>query len=174
MQPGDRSEFARILVALSAIKPGKPLVEEAFELYFSALLDWPIEEFKAAANHLARSCQFMPNPFDFEQLRRTARPTAAEAWARAVEHAASSAYRDGPLGEEPTDTCVRALGGYVAIARCDEDKLHFLERRFCEHYEAKRDADEVRSVLPALAGPAPFAALAGRGSFTALTVDSDE
>ena len=49
---------------------------------------------------------------------------------------------------------MRCLGGYTAIAMCDEDKLHYLERRFVEHYEAKQDADEVREALPSLTADA--------------------
>lgn len=165
MRDSDRAEFCRILTGLSAIKPGKQLTPEGLEVYFNALEDWSIEDFKAAASHLAKSCEFMPNPYHFEQLRRAAKPTAAEAWAEAIEHAAHGGYRGGPLGDALIDTCVRALGGYKAIAMCDEDKLHFLERRFCEHFETKMDAEEARDALPDLTdsrpmleGPQPVAA----------------
>lgn len=150
MLPADRAEFLRIVNGLAAIKPGKPLTTEGLDVFWQAMAGWTIAEFRAAAAHLARAVEFMPNPYHFEQLRLASRPTAGESWARAVEHAASSAYRDGPLGNHIVDTCVRAIGGYSAIAMCDTDKLHFLERRFCEHFEAKQDAEDVREALPAL------------------------
>lgn len=166
MREADRKEFARILIGLAAIKPGKGLTPEGLELFFNALADWSIEEFKAAATHLAKTSEFMPNPYHFEELRRAARPTAAECWAEAVEHASSSAYRAGGMGHPVIDKCVRALGGYVAIAMCAEDKLHYLERRFCEHFEALQDSVEVRLALPDLSadeplvtGPRPIAGL---------------
>ena len=52
--------------------------------------------------------------------------------------------------DEITDRAVAALGGYVAIAMCDEDKLHYLERRFQEIYEGMQDAGDIRAALPNL------------------------
>lgn len=150
MQSHDRPRFLAVLNGLAAIKPGAKLTPEALALWWSSMSAWSIEEFCKAADHLARECEFFPNPYHFEQLRKAGRETTAEAWVRAVKHAASSAYRDGPLGDTAIDTCVRAIGGYMAIAMCDTDKLHFLERRFCEHFEAKQDAEDVREALPAL------------------------
>lgn len=167
MQPPERAEFLRILNGLAALKPGKPLTPEGLEVFWQALAGWSIGEFRAAAAHLARAVEFMPNPYHFEQLRLATRPTAGEAWTRAVEHAATSAYRHGLLGNHVVDACVRAIGGYAAIAMCEADKLHFLERRFCEHFEAKQDAEDVRDALPQLAvrpalkGPQSAQALLG-------------
>ncbi len=148
----DTPEFARFRDVMNGMAKlyEREIDAAVLDAYWLALRSWSISEFEQAAAHLMGSRQFMPRPFDFNELRKASRPTAGEAWARAVLHAASSAYRDGPLGEEPTDTCVRCLGGYVAIAMCDEDKLHYLERRFVEHYEAKQDADETREALPEL------------------------
>lgn len=150
MRPQDRDPFVRTVIGFAELR-GKTLSAPAIEIYWRAMQDWPIDEFQAAAQHLIRACQFMPTPYDFEQLRKAAKPTAGEAFARAVQHAASSAYRNGELGDAQIDSAVRALGGYVAIAMCDTDKLHFLERRFAEHYEALGDALIVRSELSAIA-----------------------
>lgn len=151
MQPHDKAEFLQILNGLAAIKPNAKLTREGLKVWWLAMESWTIEEFRAAAGKLASLIEFMPSPYHFDQLKKAARPTAGEAFARAVGHAASSGYRYGPLGDELVDRAVRALGGYVVIAMCDEDKLPFLERRFSEHYEAIQDAVEVRQDLPAIA-----------------------
>ena len=152
MTPSDRKAFLEVVVGLAELK-GKLLSAPALELYWNAMQRWRIDDFRAAASHLVSSCEFMPTPKDFEDLRKAARETPGEAWARAIGHAASSAYRSGPTGDGLLDRAVRALGGYVAIAMCDEDRLHFLERRFTEIYEAIEDAEGVRGALPQIAGP---------------------
>lgn len=169
MTPTDKAEFGRIVIGLSAIKPGKTLTPEGIKLYWLALQHWSIEDFRQAARHLACAVEFMPNPFHFEQLRKAGKPTAGEAFAKALEHASSSAYRSGPLGDPLIDAAVQALGGYIVIAMCDEDKTPFLERRFAEHYETMQDARGTRESLPALTaerrldGPLPFAKLLPNG-----------
>jgi hypothetical protein len=121
-----------------------PLTPEALDLWWGCMADWSIEDFKAAAIQVLKTSEFMPMPKHFEDLRKALRPTAIEAWAAAVSHAASSAYRRGPIGDHRIDMLVRGLGGYIAIAMCEEDKLHFLERRFCEHFDDVQDSDDVR------------------------------
>lgn len=152
MKPTDKAEFAKVVLAFAELK-GKQLSLPAVDLYWLAMQDWTIEDFKAAAAHLLSTCEFMPTPKDFEDLRKAGRMTAGEAWDRAVGHAASSAYRQGPSGNEMIDQCVRMIGGYAAIAMCDEEKLHFLERRFTEHYATLEDSSDVRAALPQVAKP---------------------
>jgi len=155
MIDADKTEMVRILRGLAAVKPGKELTAEAFEIWWLAMKDrWSIEGFKAAASHLARESEFMPSPFHFEQLRKAGRPTSGEAFWRAVKHAGSSAYRIHPsCGDPRIDAAVRGSGGYIVLAMCDEEKLPFLERRFNEHYEAIQDSEDVRGALPELVGP---------------------
>src|SRR5688572_16410019 len=104
---------------------------------------WPLDAFKAAAEQLVRTCEWFPTPKHFEDLLRAGKPTAAEAWDRALEHARTSAYRRGELGDETIDLVVRCLGGYYAIAMCESENLHYLERRFTEHFESLSDRVEI-------------------------------
>src|ERR1700759_829480 len=95
MIDADKAEFIGVLVGLAAIKPGKDLTREAYEIWWLAMRDnWTLEHFKSAASHLASSCEFMPSPYHFEQLRKAARQTAGEAFAQALQHVRTSAYRD--------------------------------------------------------------------------------
>ena len=150
----DKVHFLKVLNGMAAIKKSQ-LVPEAIELWWAYVADWSIEDFKAAAIEVLKRTAYMPCPKDFEDLRKAVRTTPGEAWDLVVKHAASSAYRDGPLGDAEIDQCVRLLGGYGAIAKCDEDKLHFFERRFSENYEWIDKSNQVRKALPQIAAAQP-------------------
>jgi hypothetical protein len=143
MLPADRPEFMRTLNGLAAIK-GKELTTEALALWWSAMSRWTIEEFKSAASHLVSACQFMPTPYDFEQLRKAGEPTASEAWAQVLS------------GERLTGRALRAaqlVGGQYAIRHANVEKdLPHLARRFREAFEELRDVEDVREALPQLTG----------------------
>jgi hypothetical protein len=97
----------------------------------------------------------MPTPKEFEDLRRAGRPTAGEAWASALDHVRSGAYRRETFDDELTARAVSALGGWSVLALSDESKLPFLERRFAEHFEAIREAADVRDGMPLLGYSTP-------------------
>jgi hypothetical protein len=155
MIEADHEEFLKIIRGFASLK-GKPaLSSDALSMYWYAMLEWRIEEFRSAAVHLLRTLAFMPQPADFEKLRKTGRQTAGEAFARAVQTSKSCSQRgymnDNVTSDDPLiDRAVRAIGGYCCFAMCDVDKLHFLERRFTEHYESIQDAGDVREWLPQL------------------------
>jgi hypothetical protein len=157
MKPSDKAKFVETLMGLSAVKPGKELSREGIEIFWLAMQDWTLEQFKAAASHLARTVEFMPNPFHFEQLRKQGELTPGEAWERALAWARSGGHRGGPMADPSKDpgpqvgAAVAILGGYEAIAMSPQDKTCFLERRFCEHFEQIQDAHSTRAALPQIA-----------------------
>lgn len=152
MIDADRMEFVLLLNGLAAIKPGKGLTPEGLELWWLSLQDWSIEEFRSACAHLSYSVEFMPSPYHFAQLRKAGRATAGEAFARALAHVRTGGYRhDNPL-DALTENVIRALGGWRALAITTEDRLPFVERRFCEHYESMMNTEDVRVALPHVAG----------------------
>lgn len=148
MNNDDRAEFVRVLNGLAAVKR-VDLTEEAYAMWWNAMGDWPLDQFRDAAGYLLKTCQFMPSPFDFEQLRKG--PGAGEAWEAALEHAAG-AWRKGGTGNELVDRAAHALGGYQVIAHCQQDKLGFLEKRFRDTYEEIQDAGKARKALPSVMG----------------------
>ncbi len=149
MDSSDREEFLQVLNGLAAIK-SRELTKEAYELWWQSMKDWPIDDFKDAAGYLLKSCQFMPAPYDFEQLRKKSEPSAHEAWAKALQHA-EGAWRQGVLGDTMTDQVVAMLGGYRLLALTNSDKLGFVERRFLDAYNDLLDTGGVREALPNLA-----------------------
>lgn len=155
MTPADRKRFLEVVVGFAELK-GKQLSAPALELYWRSLQHWALGDFLAAAEHLIRTCEFMPLPKDFEDLRKAGRATAGEAWAKAVAncgscHSALGYTSGGTCGDPFVDRVVRAIGGYKAIAMCDSEKLHFLERRFAEHFESIQDAEDIREEVPQIA-----------------------
>ena len=148
MNAENREEFVRVLTGMATIK-GKDLTTEAFELWWNAMQGWEICDFKAAASYLLQNCQFMPSPFDFEQLRKKGEPSAHEAWSMALDHA-EGAWRYGVLGDALTDQVIAMLGGYRVIALTNTDKLGYLERRFLDAYNDLLDTGGVREALPNL------------------------
>ena len=148
MDNNDRPEFVRVLNGLAAIKR-VDLTKEVYDLWWQSLKDWPIDDFKKAASYLLKNCQFMPGPYDFEQLRKKNAPSANEAWAQALHHA-EGAWRKGVVGDALTDQVVASLGGYRLIALTNSDKLGFLERRFIDAYNDFLDTGSVRKALPDL------------------------
>jgi hypothetical protein len=148
MQAQDRRAFLEVVVGFAELK-GKQLSGPALELYWNAMQDWTIEEFRAAANTLIRTCQFMPTPKEFSDLRKAALPTKGEAWGMVLDHL-KGGYRNGGL-MPAIDRAVRALGGYRALAMLPVDQLSWQEKRFAEHYGDMAEAEEKRE--PQLLSP---------------------
>jgi hypothetical protein len=147
MKPDDKREFVAVLTGLASIKPGKELTKEGFEVYWAAMQDWSIDDFRDAASHLSKTVEFMPNPFHFDQLKKLQRPGKHEAWGEAMS--ASLGWRNGTGSGDPTiDAAVATIGGYRMLALCAETKLCFYERRFLETYEEFVASDETRAALP--------------------------
>ncbi len=148
MDSGDRPEFVRVLNGLAAIKRFD-LTKDSYELWWQSMKNWSIDDFRDAAGYLLKNCQFMPAPYDFEQLRKKGEISAREAWAMALHHA-DGAWRQRVLGDALTDRVIAALGGYSVIALTHKDKLGFLERRFLNTYSDLLDTSVVREALPDL------------------------
>jgi len=145
---GDRPEFVRVLNGLAAIKR-VDLTKDVYELWWQSMNGWPIEDFRNAAGYLLKNCQFMPTPYDFQQLRKKGEVSAHEAWSMAMHHV-EGAWRQGVLGDALIDQVVAMLGGYSVIALTKTDKLGFLERRFLDTYNDLLDTSVVRDALPDL------------------------
>jgi hypothetical protein len=147
----DFAEFSAVVIGFGELR-GKTLSPAAIELYFRSMASWSLPEFKTAAEHLLRTCEWMPTPFHFEELRKAGRPVPAEAWLAAREiaktwRANASAPRSGV---ELVDRVVASIGGYRAIAMCNTDALGFLEKRFVDAYESMQDAWDTRESVPEL------------------------
>ena len=70
-------------------------------------------------------------------------------------------------------SAIRAMGGPNAYAMADEDKLPFLERRFCEHYDQIVSHEDTREALPQIAyGEGSLQLTRVAGTFIAIGKDT--
>lgn len=131
-----------------------PLTPESIDLWWACMSDWEIDNFKDAAIRLLKTCQFMPQPSDFQELLKADEPTSGEAFAIARTWLVYSPYGYTVHPDTPPNiaAAIHAIGGADAIAICEMSKLHFVERRFCEHYEQITEAEETRHALPGIQG----------------------
>lgn len=148
--------MARILVSLAEIKPGAKITPAGLELWFAAMADWSIAEFREAAAHLMRHEQFFPNPWHFEQVRKRASAmTAGEAWDFALDWVRKGRHHGEARAPAAIDRAVRAIGGWRALGHTPEDELRHVERRFAQHFGEISEATDVREELPRLAADNP-------------------
>lgn len=147
MLPTDKPKFVEVLMGLAAIR-GKELTKEAINLWWASMSRWSIEDFTGAASHLVSASQFMPTPYDFDQLRKAGEPTASEAWTEAFE-ACRDWRNPEALPNGRISRAAAAVGGFRAIAMCDTERdLPHVQRRFLEAYEELSDVESVRDALP--------------------------
>lgn len=152
MRDADKPAFVAILNQLAAIKPGGKLTQEAYEGWWMAMMDWPIEEFRKAAAHLARTVEFFPNPFHFDQLRRTAaEQTAGDAWALVLAKVRTISPRETASVTPKIDAVVRQMGGYGHLACMTQEDLPHRQRRFTELWAECGEVEEAQRVLPSAA-----------------------
>lgn len=155
MTPNDREAFLEVVMGFAELK-GKELSPPAFELYWGAMQHWPLEEFRAAAQMLLRSCTYMPMPKDFEDLRKAANPTVHEAWEKVLRAVRSGKFEEGGTVVDPfIDKVVRSIGGYESIAFGQREFTHLRKKGFEDAYSAQETAFEVREALPNLTSASP-------------------
>lgn len=149
MKPTDKTEFVKIVTGMAELY-GREISAAAYEVYWNAMQDWPIEQFRRAADHLCKTSQFFPKPADFNALRKPlVRVSPGEAWTKVLDHCRFGTYRDGSGIDDggPIDRAVAALGGYRAVAMHDASWLHTVERRFAEHLGTAEDAQTAAGTL---------------------------
>jgi hypothetical protein len=158
----DFDGFSAVVMGFAELR-GKVLSPEAIVLFFRAMSGWSLDEFKAAAEHLLRTCEWLPTPFHFEELRRAGRPVLAEAWIEA--RSLAKAWRPNMAAPRSSDEflnrVVESIGGYRAIAMCNVDVMGFLEKRFADAYESIQDASDKREAVPSITASSARTRLAG-------------
>lgn len=142
MTPAERKSFLEVVIGFAELK-GKQLSAPALELYWNAMQHWPLDAFRAAAQQLVRTCEFMPTPKDFEDLRRAGDLTAGEAWdAVYLGHGDVS-----PRARRAAE--IAANGRRLGMLDIEREVPH-VQRRFIEIYRELTDVEETREALPFL------------------------
>ena len=136
MTADDRIEFATIVAALAELH-GKELTDAATELYFRALADVEIAEFRKAAATAARTCKFFPKPVEILDLvRGPGNDRAALAWTELQQQVSSVGGYGKPEFADPALTeTVRLLGGWEDVCWPREAEP-WMRKRFAELYQS--------------------------------------
>jgi hypothetical protein len=152
MQNTDKIEFVKTLNAMALMKK-TTLNPDVMDLWWDCFTDWNIEDFKVAARHLLKVKTFMPQPNDFNDLRKAGKPTSGEVFAGLMQwlEYSPNGYSVKRGTPHAIATAIRAIGGADAYALCESSKLHFIERRFCEHYDQISSRQEIRDAVPEIA-----------------------
>lgn len=159
----DFDEFGQVMLGFAEVK-GKELSARALKLYFRAMEDWSLQEFQRAALVLLKKHPFgtIPQPGDFDALRKAGEPTADEAWNLVITGA--------PL--PPGSRVWRAaetLGGQQSIRHEDVERtLPFTRNKFIEAYEDLTKVDPIREAVPEIAARGARAALTAPTNIAAL------
>ena len=162
MQDSDRAAFLRVVNGLAAVKPGAKITPEALDLWWASMRDWPLDEFQKAAMHLSKTCEFMPNPYHFAQLRKQAGEQACgDAWAAVVQVNRYSRIGREHLLTPRIERIVAAMGGWSALAMTRTEELPFREKRFKELWEEFGETEEARAALPHIAEPKQLREIGG-------------
>ncbi len=146
MSPEQKPEFLETIAALAELQ-GRELSPAALKLWWRAMGHWELDDFKRAANFLARSSEFMPKPADFERLRANAALNPHEAWTAVVAHA-TGGYRTGATIDAIVGETVERMGGFAMIGQSNRDRLQWLKRDFVEFYEAVVAEKVAAAALP--------------------------
>lgn len=145
MNTNDREAFIEVVLGFAELK-GKQLSAPALELYWRSMQHWPLDEFREAAEHLLRTCEFMPVPKNFEDLRKAGELTPGEAWLDALSYGCVRGTRAWRAAQ--------VVGGSERLMMANiETELPHLQRRFLKAYEELTDVDDVRESLPHIAAP---------------------
>ena len=145
MDDADKREFAQTLQGLGEVR-GKPLSKAALSVYWLALSDWDISEFRAVAKYLLTHSQFMPTPYDFEQARKVD-DTADEAWLQVLQAIRTRQHTSATSISPKIDHVVRMMGGYANLSLTNTDDMVWRQKRFAELYEDANDIEERRTLL---------------------------
>jgi hypothetical protein len=152
MQPSDLIEFTKTVNAMALMKKSG-VTADVMELWWGIFADWTLADFQAAAYRLLKTQTFMPQPNEFEALRRAGEQSAGEAFATVKHWAVYSpnGYTLNAATPRKLLSAIAAMGGINAYMMADSDKLPFLEKRFCLHFEEIGERMDTRDALPQIA-----------------------
>ncbi|MBN1225005.1 MAG: hypothetical protein JXB23_17285 [Candidatus Aminicenantes bacterium] len=135
MNKEDNKRFAAVMAALGEIfDTGRGPTAVKTELYFQALEEFTIEQIELAAKKLIKVREFpsFPKPAEISNIiLESLKPKGLEAWGMVMTGL--------ERGEQPKDAQIRLvidrLGGWSWLQGRSYDELHWLEKRFIDHFQ---------------------------------------
>jgi hypothetical protein len=145
----DKIRFAQVMASLSEVfDPGRDISALKTEIYFKVLEKFRIEEIEKAASILigTRTLASFPKPAEIIGLMQPKdvepRIDKLEAWGMVM----SGLEMDRVPNDYGIQKAIRRLGGWDYLKGKSYDELHWLEKRFIEHYEQIDRGDELERI----------------------------
>jgi hypothetical protein len=130
-----REQFARIMAFLAEIfDDGKPPGKQKIEAYWRVLKKYPMDKIKIASDILIRKRTYrsFPLPADIIKYIPKDKLSPHSAWQEVV-----SCLENGYCPSDPyISKVIDVLGGWSWLSLRTYDDLHWIEKRFLEHYES--------------------------------------
>jgi hypothetical protein len=144
-QKKDKIRFAQVMAALGEVfDSGRETSALKTEIYFKALERFQIEEIEKASSMLigTRTTASFPKP---AEIIGCIKPKAIESRIDKLE-AWGMVMSGLEMGRLPNDNSIqetiRRLGGWNYLQDKSYDELHWIEKRFIEHYEQILESDK--------------------------------
>jgi len=137
MNKNDRTQFESILTVIAEAFD-KQLSGSQLDLYFLALQDLTLEQFKKAGNIIIQTARFFPKPVDF---REAVKGTVLDKTTQAVLQFENAVRRHGYYAsvifeDKIIHACVEALGGWQEIYQdWGYENWTWVKKDFEKHYE---------------------------------------
>jgi len=139
MKANDLVKFSEIMMALAEVfeSDGEPSAVK-IEIYFNALKDKTIKQITEAAGKLFRNRAFSSFPKPAELITLIDGPESVKAlaaWGLVMK-----CLENGDIPPDPAiNETVRRIGGWDWLSTQGYTELHWIEKRFIEHFEAIND-----------------------------------
>jgi len=136
----DKPRFSQIMLGM-ADNFRDTVTKEGLNMRFDMLSGFSLEEVESAAKKILRHRKYtkMPPIAEFiEAMEGSKTGKALNAWGLIVK---SLEQGQGPPTDAKMQEAIKRVGGWDWISRQTYEELHWLEKRFVEHYEAITETD---------------------------------
>ena len=145
----NRKAFAEMMSALSILYD-KEIPDMLSKMYWEVLVNYSDDEVKFMFNQAIANCKFFPKPSELIQFVKTQKQeqkqlekiNSLEAWGMVM-----SGLEYGRIpSDDKIQEVIHRLGGWDYLKGKTYDDLHWLEKRFIEHYEQIEESEKYREL----------------------------
>jgi len=135
MNNSDREEFDAVIIAMAELFDRKMSAIQ-LDLYFEALKDMSLEDFRKSANTVARTCKFFPKPVEFREQIIVGVDAQATLALDKVQEAFWSAgvYKSVVFDDPVIHAVIDHLGGWVKYCNTPDHELKWWKKDFEKKY----------------------------------------
>lgn len=158
MDQTEKQSFKMFMAAISELYPRHEVTEAMADLYFSALMDYSLQEISAALlAHLRdqQKCAFAPMPGDLiakipNAGAQNIKQRALAAWNEVYAGLSRCGpYQTMRVGDKRAVSAVQAAGGWEALCSKTYSELAWSKKEFLAHYEAMGTTPDSELLLEA-------------------------